>query len=248
MNTGAGVDARVSSNDVTSANGPFMNQSTGFLTLENVFLNFQPMANRGTVIAPSDARTNGTRQLYFAQPWGKNAVYINTDCRSYRDIRIKTSGNADDTTAPRASNPSRTYLGATQLAWLEQTLLNAQSAGTPWKFVTISDPIDQIGPIGGALTLNNLPSFGAGSTYAPVSADGGKAWQGGYRAERNALLKFIADHQITNVVFLATDDHQNRVNEMTYSPSGQTEVQSTYVKVPYCFEIVCGPLGAPAPI
>ena len=45
---------------------------------------------------------------------------------------------------------------------------------------------------------------------------------GGYRAERNALLKFIADHHVQNVVFLATDDHQNRINELLYSPSGQT--------------------------
>ncbi len=245
--SGAGVDARVNTNDVTSAIGPFMNQSGGFQTLEQVFLNYQPIRDRGTVNAPSDLRTNGTKQLYFAQQWGQNAIYINTDCRSYRDIRVKTSANADDTTAPRANNPNRTMLGATQLAWLEQTLLAAQNAGTPWKFITVSDPIDQIGPIGGALTLSNLPSFGAGSTYAPVNADGGKSWQGGYRAERNALLKFIADHQITNVVFLATDDHQNRVNEIAYSPTGQTEVQSSYVKVPACFEIVCGPLGATGP-
>jgi hypothetical protein len=41
-------------------------------------------------------------------------------------------------------------LGATQLAWLEQTLLDAEQAGTTWKFINISDPIDQIGPIGGS--------------------------------------------------------------------------------------------------
>ena len=70
---------------------------------------------------------------------------------------------------------------------------------------------------------------------------------GGYRSERNELLKFIADHRIHNVVFLATDDHQNRINELFYSPTGQTGVQASYVKVPYCFEIVCGPLGATAP-
>jgi hypothetical protein len=70
---------------------------------------------------------------------------------------------------------------------------------------------------------------------------------GGYCAERNALLKFIADNEITNVVFLATDDHQNRINELLYSPTGQTADQSTYVKVPYCFEIVCGPLAATGP-
>src|SRR4029077_368426 len=98
-------------------------------------------------------------------------------------------------------------------------------------------------------TLNNTPTpsaitngttlslSGAASTYTPVNSDGGKSWIGGYRAERNALLEFIADHEIVNVVFLATDDHQNRINELTYSPTGQTGNQSTYVKVPYCLEI-----------
>jgi len=81
--------------------------------------------------------------------------------------------------------------------------------------------------------------------YSPVTSDGGKSWMGGYRAERNALLKFIAHHGIHNVVFLATDDHQNRINELLYSPTGQTGDQTTYIKVPYCFEIVCGPLVPP---
>jgi hypothetical protein len=257
MPTGRGVDARANGagnlgnvNDVNSSTNDYMNRATGFLTLQQVFLNYQPIANHGTVNAPGDARTNGTKQLYNAQSWGKNAVYINTDARSYRDLRLKTAnGGSDDTSAPRANNPARTYLGATQLAWLKQTLLDAQNAGTPWKFVSISDPIDQIGPIGGVLALTNLPNFGTSpnGTYGPVNGDGGKSFVGGYRAERNALLKFIADNHITNVVFLATDDHQNRINEITYSPTGQTEVQSSYVKVPYCFSIVCGPLGATGP-
>jgi phosphodiesterase/alkaline phosphatase D-like protein len=132
------------------------------------------------------------------------------------------------------------------LSWLKQTLLDAQNAGTQWKFVSISDPIDQLGPIGGALKLNNLPSFGEGSVYAPVNGDSGKAYMGGYRAERNALLKFIADNHIYNVVFIATDDHQNRINELAYSPT-DTENQSSYVKVPYTFSIVAGPLGATGP-
>ena len=203
----------------------------GFQTLQQVFLNYQPIGDRGTINAPGDPRTHGTRQLYSAQRWGRNAIYVNTDTRSYRDIRVKTSnGGADDTTAPRANNAGRTYLGATQLAWLKQTLLDAQNAGTPWKFVSISDPIDQIGPIGGALI----------GTLTSVNSDGGKSYMGGYRAERNALLKFIADNHIANVVFMATDDHQNRINELTYSPTGQTEVQASYVKVPFCFSIVCG--------
>ena len=245
MPTGRGVDARNNGsgnvgniNDVNTSATDIMNKSTGFQTLRDVFLNYQPIADRGTVIAPTDARTHGSKRLYNAQQWGKNAVYINTDARSYRDIRLKTAtAGADDTTAPRANNAARTYLGATQLAWVKQTLLEAQKAGTPWKFISISDPIDQLGPIGGALT----------GTLTSVNADGGKAYMGGYRAERNDLLKFIADNKIINVVFVATDDHQNRINELAYSPTGQTEVQSSYVKVPYCFSIVCGPLGATGP-
>jgi phosphodiesterase/alkaline phosphatase D-like protein len=322
--TGAGVDARNPVNDVTPNDGsaPFVNKSGGFQTLQQVFENYQPMKERGLVNAPSDPRTNGTRQLYFAQQWGRNAIFINTDCRSYRDIRMKTAANADET-GVRADNPNRTILGATQLAWLEQTLLDADQAGTTWKFINVSDPIDQVGPIGGSLTLVNPPitaEYGtlgsitsivttgstnntrtvtvgstvglvagqgvsgtgvpanttisaintdgttfsvnnnstiatgttlaltpAPSTYAPVNSDGGKSWMGGYRAERNELLKYIADHRIHNVVFLATDDHQNRINELLYSPIGQIGVQASYIKVPYCFEIVCGPLGATGP-
>jgi phosphodiesterase/alkaline phosphatase D-like protein len=322
--TGAGVDARDSANDVTPNDGsvPFINKSGGFQTLQQVFENYQPISERGLINTPPDPRTNGTRQLYFAQQWGSNAIFINTDCRSYRDIRMKTAANADET-GSRADNPDRTMLGATQLAWLEQTLLDAEQAGTTWKFINISDPIDQIGPIGGSLTLVNPPTtaeYGtlgaitsvvttgstnntrtvtvastvglvvgqsvsgtgvpanttisgintdgttfsinnnatiatgatltltpAPSTYSPVTSDGGKSWMGGYRAERNELLKYIADHRVHNVVFLATDDHQNRINELLYSPSGQTGVQASYVEVPYCFEIVCGPLGATGP-
>ena len=59
-------------------------------------------------------------------------------------IRMKTGANADDT-GPRADNPDRTMLGATQLAWLEQTLLDAQHGPPTWKFINISDPIDEIG-------------------------------------------------------------------------------------------------------
>ena len=322
--TGAGVDARNSANDVTPKDGtvPFMNKSGGFQTLQQVYLNYQPVKDRGVLNVPSDPRTDGTRQLFFAQQWGRNVIFINVDDRTYRDIRMKTAANADDT-GPRADNPNRAMIGATQLAWLEQTLLAADEAGIIWKFINISDPIDQIGPIGGNLTLVNPPTtaeYGtlgsitsivttaatnntmtitvasavglvvgqgvsgtgvpantvittintdgttfrvnnnctiaigatlaltpAPSTYAPVTNDGGKSWMGEYRAERNALLKFIADHLIHNVVFLATDDHQNRINELFYSPNAQTGVQASYVKVPYCFEIVCGPLGATGP-
>jgi phosphodiesterase/alkaline phosphatase D-like protein len=264
MPTGCGVDARANgsgnpgnANDVNNSTTNYINRSVGFQTLQNVFLSYQPIADRGLVNAPSDPRTDGSKQLYSAQQWGKNLIFINTDTRSYRDLRLKTANGSADDTGLRAANSGRTYLGATQLAWLEQTLLDAQRAGTRWKFVSVSDPIDQIGPIGGALALTNLPCFYAvgcnpdgtpvsGLAYSPVNSDGGKSYIGGYRWERNQLLKFIADNHIVNVVFIATDDHQNRINELAYSPS-DTENQATYLKVPHAFSIVAGPLGATGP-
>jgi hypothetical protein len=146
-------------------------------------------------------------------------------------------------------------LGKTQLSWLKQTLLEAQTKGTKWKFISLSDPIDQIGPIAGAFpvdpatgcNVNHICNSSGNGNYGPVNSDGGKSWLGGYRAERNDLLKFIAENGITNVVFMATDDHQNRINELTYSPTGDTENQASYVKVPYTISIVAGPLGATGP-
>lgn len=226
MPTGAGVDARVAANDVNTT-GAFINQSLGFQTLLQTYVAWQPVADRGAVVAPADPRTHGTQKLYFSQRWGQNVEFFNVDDRSYRDIRMKTATNTDDT-GVRADNPSRTMLGSTQYAWLTDGLLAARDAGVVWKVIALSSPIDQIGAIGSG-------------------ADGGKSWMGGYRAERNALLKFLVDHRIENVVFLSTDDHQNRVNEVLYSPTGQTGVQSSYVPVPRCFAIVCGPLGATGP-
>jgi phosphodiesterase/alkaline phosphatase D-like protein len=262
MPTGQGVNARGTNlgdnaNDAADplglSGGLFMNMSQGYQTLQQVFLNYQPVKeNRTTATVSGDNRTGTTRQLFFSQQWGRNALYIQTDARSYRDIRLKTSTGAADDCGPRGDNTNRTYLGATQLAWLEQQLLTAETNGTPWKFVAVSDPIDQIGPISQTSGIASL------STITGVNSDGGKSYIGGYRAERNALLKFIADHGIKNVVFLATDDHQNRINEVLYATNGitgpgtvgagtQAQIQAGYTKVPYCFSIVCGPLGATGP-
>src|SRR5262249_51644226 len=129
----------------------------------------------------------------------------------------------------------RTMLGATEQSWLEQTLVTAQQQGVTWKIVAISSPIDQIGAIGSG-------------------SDGGKSWMGGYRAERNTLLKFIADNHIDHVVFFSTDDHQLRVNELGYFTQYTTNglgypapVQSSYPRVPGPLSIVAGPIGATGP-
>jgi len=121
-------------------------------------------------------------------------------------------------------NPNRAMLGAMQLAWAKQTLLGAQNAGTPWKFVVISTPIDQTGP-----------------------AQDGKSWFGGYAAERNDLLKFIADHKIRNVVFLTTDDHLVRMTALNYFTDLNDPSTARLVPGAGAFQIVAGPIGAGGP-
>lgn len=214
---GQGVDASDSANDVNNTN-TFINKTDGFKALIKAYSNYQPIREK-IMDAANDPRTDGTQQLYFAQQWGANSIFINLDDRSYRDIRIKTPANADDT-GVRADNPKRTMLGKTQLEWFKQTLLQAQQNRIPWKIIAISSPIDETG------------------------TDTGKSWFGNYRAERNEILKFITDNKIENVVFLSTDDHQNRVNELTYSDPKNPNSRAI---VPGAFTIVAGPLGASGP-
>jgi 3-phytase/alkaline phosphatase D len=249
---GAGADATNPANDVNTT-GSYMNQTVGFQTLIQAYSDYQPIRQQ-IVNAPGDPRSNGTQQLYFDRQWGANSIFFNLDDRSYRDIRMKTTSGADDT-GPRADNPGRTMLGATQLAWVEQGLLDAEKNGTTWKIVAISSPIDQIGPIGGSFTINNSGDSGTTQPgFTSTESDGGKSWMGEYRPERNSLLKFIADNHIDHVVFFSTDDHQVRVNELGYFTQFTTNalgyltpVQSSYTRAPGVFEIVAGPIGATGP-
>jgi phosphodiesterase/alkaline phosphatase D-like protein len=219
--------------------GNFNNKTLAFHTIEKSYLDYHPTraailgapatgyAQLGPqVIAPNDPRTNGTMQLYFAQRWGANSIYIQTDDRSYRDIRLaKFAGNRTiDDVGSRADNPARTMLGSTQLQWLEATLLQAQQDRIPWKFVAISSPIDQVGG-------------------APVQD--GKSWWGGYRAERDRLLQFIADNRIGHVVFLTTDDHQTRVTQLQYLRNPGNP--NSKLLLADGFQVVTGPIGAGGP-
>jgi phosphodiesterase/alkaline phosphatase D-like protein len=226
---GIGVDASDPANDVNTT-GTYMNQTPVFKTLVQAYTDYQPIRVQ-TVHAQGDPRSDGTQQLYFSRRWGANTIFFNLDDRSYRDIRLKKADGTTDDTGVRADNPDRTMLGATQLGWFEQSLLSAQAQGITWKIVAVSSPIDQIGAIGSG-------------------ADGGKSWMGGYRAERNKLLQFIADHQIDHVVFLTTDDHQVRVNELGYFTQFDDNgmpIQSSYTRVPGVFQILVGPIGATGP-
>jgi phosphodiesterase/alkaline phosphatase D-like protein len=238
INGGAPANAVFNDTDPSkdvNTTGTFINRRAEFTTLVEAFSEYQPI-REAVISAPADPRTDGTLRQFAAHQWGKNVVYIQTDDRSYRDIRLRapSGGSFVDDTGPRANNPGRTMLGQTQLAWLEQQLLAAQSAGTVWKVVSVSDPIDQQAPIGGSL-----------ATAAGALSDGGKSWMGGYRFERNVLMTFLASNHITDVIFLATDDHQARINELGYFDDITN--QATYRRLDRVYSIVAGPIGAGGP-
>ena len=226
--------------------GRFNHQAPAYKAMEKAFYDYHPTrvtiggspaagftVNGPAVDQPDDPRLHGTPRNWFAQQWGAHVLYVQTDARSYRDARLGKPGGFDDT-GPRADNPGRTMLGRAQLAWLKATLLAAQQAGTAWKFVAVSSPIDQIGrPV-------PLPD-GKGVAPGTQFADG-KSWDGGYRAERHDLLRFIADNRIDNVVFLTTDDHFVRITTLRYGTGdGGT------APVPGAFQILTGPIGAGGP-
>lgn len=227
----ASTNANGSANLLFDVNltGTYINDTPTFDTLLQAFDEYLPIRTPELISAPSDPRSDGEKRYYSAQSWGQNALVVNLDTRSFRDVRLNKPTSGDDT-GPRADNPNRTLLGATQKAWLKNTLLAAKSADTVWTFINTTDPIDQIGP------------YGSG-------ADGGKSWFGGYRAERNEILKFIADNGIQNVIFLASDDHQGRINELTYmpDPSQDPSRPANYSRLRGVYSIVDGPMGATGP-
>lgn len=226
INGGAPANAINNDQDLgkdANTTGTYINRTAAFGAMIQAYKDYQPIRET-TVSAPGDARSDGTLKMYSQNQWGTNLSYIQLDDRSYRDIRLK-NGSADDT-GPRANNPNRTMIGSTQLDWAKQQLLTAQANGTTWKIISVSSPIDQIGAIGGGL-------------------DSGKSWMGGYRAERNNLMTFIAQNNISNVIFLSTDDHFARVNELGYFDDITN--QSTYHRLNNVYSVVAGPIGAGGP-
>jgi alkaline phosphatase D len=198
----------------------FVNHTPGFDDRMRAYEEYQPLHDR-QVSGTGDPRLDGTRQLYFTQPWGKSARLFLVDDRSYRDIRLPSSED------PQADDPSRTILGAPQLDWLKAGLLASQADGVIWKFVVISSPIQHIGR----------------ASEIGVDLDGTKSWEGGYRVERDRLLKFIADSAIDNVVFLTTDNHDTMINNLRYRAVPEDPL-SALVPARNAFEILTGPLGA----
>jgi phosphodiesterase/alkaline phosphatase D-like protein len=247
------------SNVVRNQSGSYLNQSPEHQAMVGAWMNAMPLQGANRVDAPADPRSHGTRKLYSAQQWGKQAVFVNVDTRSYRDAKItelsskqiaKAGGGTETRTSESdvtgveidqaAGADQRTMLGATQLAWLKQTLLDAKNNGTTWKFVSLASPID----------ITGVPGTDGNFTDGEGWVDA-KSWWGNYRYERNELLKFIADHSIKNVVFIATDDHEARITRLSYVPTVSKAEDLTngalHRSLEGVYSVVASPLGAGRP-
>lgn len=223
----------------------YVNQSPEYQALIQSFLDYLPVPD-GT-LAPVGGVAGDLKPLYGVTSWGRNARIITLDDRSYRDIKILdgNDGNADDDTSVRADaadSRDRTILGAQQLAWFKQQLLQAKADGVLWTIVNISSPIDATGGPG----QDGQVGFGETSVDA-------KSFWGNYRWERNEILGFIAENNIRNVVFNSSDDHEFRVNELVYAPNpdptsdGGEGLTRNLAVVPGVFTVVASPLGAARP-
>ncbi|MEO1685750.1 MAG: phytase, partial [Cyanobacteria bacterium J06631_12] len=192
----------------------FVNDTQVYEDALQAYQEYHPLRNE-FYSTPDDARTDGERQLYRANSYGSDAAVFVLDSRSFRDDQLEPADLSDPTSfLVQAFDPTRTLLGRAQIETVKADLLEAQAAGTTWKFVLIPEPIQNFG------VVNAEDRFE------------------GYAAERTELLSFIDQNNIDNVVFMAGDFHGTIVNNLTYQLApGQEQIATG------AFEVVTGPVA-----
>jgi phosphodiesterase/alkaline phosphatase D-like protein len=189
--------------------GDFINETPLYRNALQAFHDYNAIENR-TYRHTGDDRFDGAPDLYRYNTYGSDASIIMLDTRSFRDDEVPSPVNplnpAEVLPFLAASfAPDRTMLGEVQLERLKQDLLDARDQGVTWKFVMLPEPIQNYGPI-----------IGPGDRFE------------GYAAERAALLKFIDENHIENVVFVSGDSHWYSVNNLTYQEhAGGAQIASS---------------------
>ncbi len=211
-----------------SSDPRFAGQSGNFINETQLYRNglqavheYNPIESR-VYTGTGDARLENKPKLYRENQYGKNAVVLTTDARSFRDQGLPPANLADPASVGNFLATSlladRTMLGRQQTADLKADLLEAQNNGTVWKFVNIPEPIQNLGPLGASDRFE------------------------GYARERNDILRFIDQNNIQNVVFIAADIHGTLVNNLNYqNVLGGPQISSG------AFEITTGSVAYDAP-
>lgn len=209
--------------------GDFINETPLYTNSLQAFRDYNAIENRTYHLAGNDL-FDGAPDLYRYNTYGSIASIIMVDTRSFRDLEVPSPVNPIDLAEvipflAASFTPNRSMLGGLQLERLKADLLDARDQGMVWKFVMLPEPIQNFGPI-----------VDAGDRYE------------GYATERTALLKFIDDNHIENVVFVAGDSHLYSVNNLSYQEHvGGPQIASSAfeVVVPSVGGTLPGPLVAP---
>jgi phosphodiesterase/alkaline phosphatase D-like protein len=202
--------------------GNFINETPLYQNGLQAFTEYNPIANE-TWQGTGDARFDGKPKLYRERTYGDDASFFTLDARSFRDEALPAVADPLDpvevgTFLAQSFDPTRTMLGAPQTDALKQGLLDAQAAGTTWKFVSVPEPIQNLGVVGAQDRFE------------------------GYAAERADILRFIEDNGIENVVFIAADVHGTVVNNLTYQDApGAPQIATG------AFEVTTGSVAFDAP-
>jgi phosphodiesterase/alkaline phosphatase D-like protein len=186
------------------------------------FQEFNPLKDL-TYSNPADALTNGETKIYRSNTYGSDAATFVLDTRSFRDAPLADVTDLANQAQvgkflTESFDPKRTLLGKQQLDDLKRDLLQSQKDGVTWKFITVPEPVQNIGVLAASDRFE------------------------GYAAERTEILKFINDNKISNVVFVAADIHGTLVNNLTYQTApGQAQIATS------AFEITTGSVGYSEP-
>jgi phosphodiesterase/alkaline phosphatase D-like protein len=200
-----------------------INDTALYETGIQAFREYNPISS-GVYSTTGDVRTDGEVDLYRYRTYGSDAAIFLLDARSFRDAPI-TPINAQNPFGDLqrfisdSFQPGRTLLSPRQLQQLQTDLLAAQQNGITWKFVAVPQPLQLLGPAGAEDRFE------------------------GYAAERTALLDFIMQNAIENVVFVAADYHGTIVNNLNYRANAAT---TTYTETS-SFEITTGSVAFDAP-
>jgi alkaline phosphatase D len=136
--------------------------------------------------SPIDRNKDEPNRIYRSFHWGKDLDLFILDMHSYR--------SRDD--LPDIPENNKTLLGKDQLHWLEQSLVNSTAT---WKVISADVPTTIPNCFNKQLGCDNWATNGtisSGSTFNKT-----------FTRERSEFLKFLDDHNIKNVVVVATDVH-----------------------------------------
>ncbi|QZY30741.1 alkaline phosphatase D family protein [Nocardioides coralli] len=166
-------------------------------------------------------RMNGTAdlrdgsRLFRRLRWGALAEISMLDLRTYRDKMVETAAPFP---APQvqaeADDPDRTITGVQQMAWLKDSVVRDSAQ---WKLIGNSvmiAPLSMAQLPEDTVRLIDQVTGEHPSDGAPFNTD---QWDG-YTADRRELFAHIADHEVTDTVFLTGDIHSGWASDLPLDP------------------------------